>query len=254
MNREIGTIVKNLIQAGNTAEAVEMIRGVKDYHDAERIAVALLDDQSSTPELLDVALQAFLDSREDRYQEHGYWVHSLSHFTNRLWARRLDGWIKKFNEVAFKGANELRDSNCSSRLVDDFAKFAKFTDDPAEFHLSSDNLRWMEWKYAGCAKVRIEAGRFETEEAFLRWKLGQSEAYKCNSVNDVTIVSVEPVLATGQRLQELGADAVEVSVLVKGLLTSHLSQLEKAITSSSSDWSREMLEKAAQRVRAALAQ
>ena len=169
-------IVKNLIEAGKMAEAIEAIRGVKDYHDAEELVFLVLKDEASTPELLEATLEAFLNSRENRYRQHGYWVHSLSHFTKHLWERRMDGWIKKFNEVAFKGAKELHDPNCSDWLVGDFGGYAKFDDDPAEFHLTLSNLEWMDWKYSAYAKARIEAGRFESEEAFLRWKLGQFEA------------------------------------------------------------------------------
>ncbi|MBI4708708.1 MAG: hypothetical protein HY764_00710 [Candidatus Portnoybacteria bacterium] len=162
--------LKGLIHDGQTDRAIEMVRSVKDYIEGENFVLTVLSEDKSTPELLEAALETFLAARENRRNKHGGWVHSLSHFTQILWERRMDGWIKKFNEVSFKGANELDDSNCSDRLVYNFACNAKFNDDPADFALTPENLRWMDWD-AGYPKARIEAGRFESEEAFLRWKI-----------------------------------------------------------------------------------
>jgi hypothetical protein len=246
--------LKGLIQNGQIDRAIEMVRSTDDYHEGESFVFTVLREEKSTPELVEAVLEAFLGTRENRYQWHGYWVHSLSHFTKILWERRMDGWIKKFNEVSFKGANELRDSNCSDRLVGDFSSYAKFDDDPADFALTPENLRWMNWEYAAYSKARIEAGRFESEEAFLRWKLHRPETHTAFDYDAQTdLVNIKGIRSLVQKLQELGADASEFNGLERDLLTKQLSKLEAELPAATQDWQRERLEKGIQKTRAALA-
>ncbi len=168
--------LKGLIQTGQIDRAIDMVRNTTNYHEGEGFVFTVLYEEKSEPELVEAALEAFLKCRENCYGQHGYWVHSLSHFTELLWERRMDKWIKKFNEVAFTGANELGDSRCSLRLVVNFSRFAKFNDDPADFGITNESLRWAhksEWEYPlyAYAKKRFDAGRFESEEVFLKWKI-----------------------------------------------------------------------------------
>lgn len=232
--------LKELIQNGRIDQvmgipfSIEMVRSAEDYEEGESFVLTVLREEKSTPELVEEVLEAFLGTRENRYRHHGYWVHSLSHFTEILWERRLDGWIKKFNEVSFKGANELGDSNCSDRLVGDFGRYAKYDDDPADFHLMPENLRWMDWNYAAYAKARIEAGRFESEEAFLRWKLHRPETHIALDLDldydaQMDLVNLDGIRSIVQRLQELGADTSEFDGLERDLLTKQLSKLEREL-------------------------
>lgn len=246
--------LKGLIQNGQIDRAMDMVRNVKDYHEGEAFVFAVLGEEKSTSELVGAVLEAFLGTRENRYQQHGYWVHSLSHFTEILWERRMDGWIKKFNEVSFKGANELRDSNCSDRLVGDFGSNAKFDDDPVDFALTPENLRcWMDWEYAAYSKARIEAGRFESEEAFLHWKLHRPETHTAFDYDAQTdLVNIEGIRSLIQKLHELGADTSEFNGLERNLLTQQLSELEVKLSAATQDWQRERLEKGIQKTRAAL--
>lgn len=241
-----------LIQNRQINQATEMIRSAEDYNEGEEFVFTVLHEEKSTPELIEVALESFLGTRENRHPQHGYWVHSLSHFTEILWERRMDRWIKKFNEVSFRGANELRDPNCSNRLVYEFGNYAKFDDDPADFYLTPDNLRWMDWEYAAYSKIRIEAGCFESEEAFLRWKLHHPEAYtafNCNAQTD--LVNIKAVRHLIQKLQEIGADTSEFNGFEKNLLSKQLSELEAKLPAAQ-DWQRELLEKEIRETRAAL--
>lgn len=175
--------LRGLIQNGLTDQAIEMVRSAK-YDEGEAFVFTVMREEKSTPELVEAVLEVFLGARINRCPNHGCWVHSLSHFTDILWKRRMDKWIKKFNEVSFKGANELCDPNCSNRLVSDFEQYAKYDDDPVDFHLTPENLRWMDWEYAAYSKARIEAGRFDTEEAFLRWKLSWLEGNIQTAIHD----------------------------------------------------------------------
>lgn len=245
--------LENLVKNGKTDQAIELIRSTRDCHDGENFVVTVLREEKSTPELVEAVLEAFLSTRKNCFHQHGYWVHSLSHFTKILWERRMDGWIKKFNEVAFKGANELQDPNCSGRLVYDFGNFAKFNDDPADFGLTPENLRWMDVEYITYSWARIEAGRFESEEAFLRWKLHRPEAhFAFDSEAQTNLVDLDGIRASVRRLQELGADTSEFNGLERDLLIRQLSELEKQLPTTTQDWEREWLEKGIQKTRAAL--
>ena len=252
--------LRGLVQNGQIDRAIEMVRSTDDYHEGERFVFTVLCEVKSTPELVEAVLEAFLGTKPGHAHSYNYggghsgWVHSLSHFTKILWERRMDGWIKKFNEVSFKGANELGDSNCSDRLVDDFGSHAKFYDEPADFALTPENLRWMDWKYAAYSKARIEAGHFESEEAFLRWKLRRPEMHIAFDYEAQTdLVNIEGIRSFIQQLQELGADTSEFNGLEKDLLTKQLSELEAKLPAATQGRQRERLEKRIQKTRAALA-
>jgi hypothetical protein len=285
--------LKDLIHNGQIDRAIEIVRSAADFMEAERFVLTVLSEEKSTPELVEAVLEVFLLTRVNRYPEHGLWVHSLSHFTEILWERRLDGWLKKFYGIAFKGANELHDPLCCDRLVRYFGMYAKFSDDPADFALtpenmnwmnwdlamhfaryakSSDNpadfalppknvhsIKWMEWKVDSYVKARIEAGRFDSEEAFLRWKLRRPETYTTFDYDAQTIlVNVDEIQSIIQQLQDLGADTSEFKGLERNLLTmltKRLGQLEvelREVTERDPDWRRKGLKIAIQKTRAAL--
>lgn len=246
--------LKSLIQSGQIDRAIEMVQDVKDHRDSELFVFTVLNEENSTPELVEATLEAFLGTRKNRSPEHGYWVHSLSHLTKTLWKRRMDSWIKKLYEVALKGANELQNYNCCDRLAIDFAYYSEFDDDPADFALTPENLCRIDWKYATYAKARIEAGRFESEEAFLCWKLRQPEThivFDCDTQTD--LVNLDGIRSLIQRLQELGIDTSEFNGLEKNLLVKRLNELEKELLVTTKDWQRERLKKAIQKTREALA-
>jgi len=226
--------LKELIKTGQTDQVIEMIQGARGYEEGENFVFAVLGEEKSTPELVEVVLETFLKTRRNRYEEHGYWVHSLSHFTKILWERRMDEWIKKFNEVAFKGAQELGNFNCCDRLVNDFGKYAtKWDDDPADFHLTPENLCRIKisWEYFMEAKARIEAGRFKSEEDFLCWKLRQP--LKTHMVHNeevrMHLVNINEIRSIIWRLQEFGADTSEFNDLERKLLTEYLAKLEETL-------------------------
>lgn len=164
-----------MIRTGNEFDA----RGILfdptlDYAQREELVKATLNEKGASDDLIEVALWNFLFRKPKTALEHGYWVHSLSHFTKTLWQRRsrwaVEDCLKDLMQAAFQGALELGDANCCNRLVNDFVKNAKWDDDPAAFHLTPENLTWMDWKWFPGAKERIQARRFASEEAFLAWK------------------------------------------------------------------------------------
>lgn len=124
--------LKELIKSGQSEKALELAKSPVDYQESEDFVFAVLKAEVVNDELLDAALEAFLNTRENWDPKHGYWVHSLSHFTKDLWKLRKLAWIKRLSEVSFKGANELGDTNCSGRLVYDFDEHALWSDHPVE--------------------------------------------------------------------------------------------------------------------------
>lgn len=248
--------LESLIQKGQFSQAIDLVRSVDHYREGENLVFTVLKAEQSAPELVEAVLEAFLATRENCYQQHGGWVHSLSHFTKRLWKRRMDSWIKRFNEVAFKGANELRDSNCSDRLVGDFVDCAQWDDDPATFGLTPENLRWMKRDgYTQYWWARIEAGRFESEEAFLRWKLHQPKMQTAFDYDAQTeLVDTKRIQSLIQKLQELGADTSEFAGFEESLLTKQLADLEAELPATKEDWKVERLKKGIEKTHMALAQ
>jgi hypothetical protein len=94
-----------------------------NYEDTEQMVIAVLRAENFTlevhQEVLEAVLTAFFNSREENHPtRHGYWVHSLSHFVDKLWELGMMDWIKKFHEAAITGAKELNEPNCLDRLLE----------------------------------------------------------------------------------------------------------------------------------------
>lgn len=246
-----------MIENGQFSQAIELVRSVKQYQDGELFVFVVLKakDPTASEKLVEAVLEAFLATRENRYEKHGYWVHSLSHFTKHLWERRMVAWIKRFNDVAFKGANELHDPNCCDRLVGEFASHANWDDDPVAFGLTSDSLRWMKPnEYNEYSRARIESGKFASEEAFLRWKVRQPRTqFSFDFDAQMDLVNIAGIRQIIGRLQELGADVSEFSDLMESLLTTQLAKLETELPTAREDWRVERIKKGIEKTRAALA-
>lgn len=178
MSRE--TDLAMLIKGGKTTEAAAMARTPADYHEGELFVITALgrDPAVIAPaEVLDAALEGFLGTRQHSNPAHGYWVHSLSHFTEQLWRLRLMEWLKRLHEAAFLGANQLGDINCSNRLVVDYEAYARWDDDPAALGYTTEGLAWtatVNTKYIAGALGRIRACPFADEAAYLQWKADQA--------------------------------------------------------------------------------
>jgi hypothetical protein len=232
MRNDRSARVKQLLKDGNYEHAEKLIVAAFDYHEAELFVLAVLRHESAPAELLEAALEAFLDSREHRYQQHGFWVHSLSHFTDWLWERRMLDWIKRFNEVAFRGATELWDSKCSDRLIGDFARYARWDDDPADFHITPENIEWMKWKYFEDAKKRIEAAPFASEAAYISWELkALGPPTKFDYEAQTSLLDIEALQAKITRLQELGENVDDLQDLAKATLDQQVEKFTADLTS-----------------------
>lgn len=242
-----------------------------DYNAGEKHVYETLRG-NPLPEQLDKALEVFVGTKPKTAGSrnygggHGGWVHSLSHFTEDLWKLgRLD-WVKRLNEIAFNGANELGDSNCCERLVSDFTNYATFDLDPAEFHLTPDDLRWMNWnEYHEYDKARIEHGRFESADDLQRfkllWELRHPKTFiEYSNEGQNYLVSVNKLRSTLQALEALGVDISEFDGLERRLLHAKLAELEAEMVAIPSkypelkiqQWNQERLQKAIDMTKSAL--
>lgn len=248
-----------LLENGEFAKAIQLIKNMRDYHEGELFVHKVFNSQKTTPELIDAVLNAFLKTKPNYPRNyyrggHGGWVHSLSHFTRDLWTNGLYEWIKKFNQAAFQGANELRDTNCSDRLLCDFAKYAKIGDDPADFHITPENIRWVKWeKHTIHAKNRIENSPFASMLDYLNWRLRQTyELIRYDNDFRVEMVDSQKIRSLLKEIQELGGDVSEFANLEKNLLQQRLSELEAELPKAEKDWRKEWIEKAINKIRADL--
>lgn len=193
-------VFKRALLNKNFPDAFVIISASESYQEVGHYVYVALSFRSSQ-KILEASLQKFFDLRiteptEQFLREHIPWINSkvyfhftaktatwkhcrvsphewtksLSDFTGKLWDQRRVEWIKRFYEAAFFGANELEDPGYSDRLILDFAKYARWDDNPADFHIIPENIRWMDWRCNEKARLRIEHGPFESEEAFLQWK------------------------------------------------------------------------------------
>lgn len=246
--------LRSLIQNNHIEEALEIIRKATNCHKSGINTFIVLNEENSTPNMIEEILTSFFNTRENGIPKHRIWVHSLAYFTHLLWKRRLINWIKRFYKVAFKSANELGDTTCSDRLINDFVQLSKWDDNPAHFHLTLENLDWMDWceEYTKYLKARIEAGRFETEESFLRWKLQNMPKTKWDNDAQSILIDINTFRSIIQRLRDLGVDMTELSNFEENLLRSKLSELERERQITTLDSRRECLEIGIQKTREAL--
>ncbi len=140
----------------------------------ENFATLALQDPDDT-EKIETRLQAFLQVHETSKPNHGYWVHSLSHFDERLWELGLLDWIKRLYGVAFRTALQLGDWNCCDRLLYQFFQRAPWDADPQEYGLSKNTVKmFIKEEMAGRdsppLRERIELAPFASEEVYQAWK------------------------------------------------------------------------------------
>ena len=169
--------IRDQINRVNSDDAQASISYLHDYILEEKI-VDLVLRECCKLEVIETALKCFARSQPKNPNEHGYWVHSLSHFTSALWQRRteasFDTLLKDLYFRAFDGAVKTGNYNCCVRLIRDFSNYADWDDDPAAFHLTPDVLKGIkeiEWvKSDEPIKALINHGPFKSGAEFEAWK------------------------------------------------------------------------------------
>lgn len=250
--------LKGLMKAGKTAEAVALAGQAVGYNEGEGFVFAALREEGTTPELLEAALEGFVGTRLNFDPYHGYWVHSLSHFTKELWTRRMLSWIKRLNEIAFRGALELGDVTCCDRLVEDLERHGLWSDAPEDVGLIPENLAWLKVdEYRRCVKARIDAGAFASEADYVAWRLRQLETWKKvewfadgYEHSSVPLTRVQTLIA---QLDALVDDIAEFKTMFEVKLREQLARYEAARSKVKDPRFREMLEQSISNTRTVLA-
>jgi hypothetical protein len=94
-------------------------------------------DLSFLPEIIG----RFIKMRKNLRAHHGYWVHSLSHFDEKLWQLKQYKLLKKLYMEAIQGAIETEDLNCLGRILYVFEKnYTSQKGAREEFGLSLENI------------------------------------------------------------------------------------------------------------------
>jgi len=246
----VATTLMEMIDRGEIKSAIGLVAKPDDHHDAEDMVITVLNHEQSSTELIEAAMEAFYQSHQNKYNEHGEWVHCLSHFIGALWEKRQIKWIKILMATAFRGANELHSTVCCDRLVNNFGKYARFDDDPTDFYCTPENLGWLDWECMDYAKARIEAGKFPDEGAFLNWQLAQP----CHQTDfhfesQMKLVDVAGLQIKISRLRELGLDTESHKLFINNLLIKQLDKLKKDRDEAVHEWQLKRIKIALQKTR-----
>jgi len=238
--------LREIIQEGLIDVAIKMIRSAKNWQDVLHFVQEVLTEKKSTPELIEAALQVFINTRNTHYkefiksdEEHTIWVHSLSHLMRYLWERRLVEWIARLNDTAFRGAITSKEFYCSNRLVTDFTHYSKWDDDPADFQITPEilDILSIHTSISEYDKARVKAGRFQSEETYLRWKLQQPESYAHFDTDlQIYLIEIDELRLIINRLNELGVDNSEFRDFEKDLLTKQLDDLNAKSSANTKDY------------------
>ena len=245
---------KRLLNDGDIDLAISVVQSTDDCDEADNFVQYALSEDGSTPDLVDAALESFLKTHKHDFRSHGRWVHSLSHFTKKLWERRMTEWLKQLYEDALKWSHEVNNFNCCDRLVRDFGECSYYEDAAEDFGLTPESLSWMEWNpYLTYTKARIEAGYFDSEADFVSWKLQRLDAHLAwDTETQCELFDVEGFRFTVQHLQELGGDTSKCEALERKMLEKCLTDLEEELSSTEKEWKLEGLQKGIQKIRATL--
>ncbi len=209
--------LKQLLDGKLSDEALVLIRSAADYLEAEEFVHEVSQQEVLNQPLLEAALQAFYDAQPVQAKMygkggHGSWTHSLSHFVEALWLFRSTEWLMKLHKRAIEEAKKDDDKNCCDRLFYAFPKESQWDDDPAAFSLSPENFAYIfkgvKLSETGLlVKARLEAGKFPTKEAYLRFKMAHAGNFFSEHDRSVQCYMIKP-----EKLAELEAELVECSV------------------------------------------
>lgn len=238
---------RKAIEAKCYDEALKLIDHAPDLIECEMILSYCLWKHKIPHRVLDAALQAFMDVHDRPSVRHGAWVHSLCHLLWAMWPRRMTGWIKKFYEISFRGARELGEPTCCDRLIDRFTLYAKWSDDPVKFSLTSENIdslgsEVLSWLMPH-SRSRIREGPFQSDASFLRWQIMHPESFYERHDTEIPNVSFTRLHSRIKRLSKKGTDTQEFIEMEKQLVADQLRQLTKLLDKSEYEWETKQIAK-----------
>jgi hypothetical protein len=241
---EIETKLTQHVQSGQIQPAIAFVSSTASYHTSENMVSVALGIEKCPQEVIDAALEGFIKTRQDG--NHGSWVHSLSHFTSKLWVLGLKTWIKRLNDITFAGDNKLGASNCSDRLLGDFSQHASWDTVPAEYGYTEENLRWADPSNERMSYDlgRIKASPFKSEAESIRFDLGWPSRFTTSAewtkeYGQPYMVDVQKVRDTVKKLNELGDDTSDLANVEETIIRQFMATIEKEIASAEPGWNRE---------------
>jgi len=241
---DIETTIMQHVQSGRIQPAIAFVSSTGSYHTSESMVSVALGIEKCPQEVIDAALEGFVQTRHS--VNHGSWVHSLSHFTSKLWVLGLKTWIKRLNDITFAGDNELGASNCSDRLLGDFSKHASWDTVPLEYGYTEENLRWADSSNERMAYDlgRIKASPFKSEAESIRFDLGWSGRFTTmveytKEYGQPVMVDVQKVRDTVKKLNELVDDTSDLANIEETIIRQFMATIEKEIAVAGPGWNRE---------------
>ena len=206
--------------------------------------------------MIDAVLEGFASTRPTWGSGHGSWVHSLSHFTGKLWELEQIEWFKNLSKIAFDGALELHNFNCCERLIGDFFRNTEWDADPKDFYITSALITSCE--YVGEKHLeQFKLAPFASENAFIEWNARWNLANPTRRHNfeaQEYILHLEGIAKNIKKLSDLGIDVSEFDGLAKRLLDKQLAKFEEKLSTAPTDEAPWIAERAKEGIKATKAQ
>jgi len=214
--------------------ALRLIGKIKGYGYVENYVHIALDENvfRKSPEFISKVLRYFVDQREDICSQHGYWVHSVSHFYSQLWKLGMKKETREFSKISINGALELGDSNCLSRLLGVFFKESSYDDNPDDFGINEKVISlWGHPKEY--EKARIKTKTFINEYSYLSWQLIFADCPVITSFTSeyqLGLIDKKNVCGLIERLRKIDPDyPLDSEIVFKKLYKKQYERLEKEL-------------------------
>ncbi len=131
-----------------------------------------LHDPDVPKDLQSAILQKFLDSQDNYSRDSSRWEHDLRAVTPDMWRLLLIDWLERFYKAAFRKSDQSHVSMYKLQLIHQFADYANWSDDPAKFGLSVDNLpEDAPFRDRSFVISSLKKFPFSSEVDYLRWKI-----------------------------------------------------------------------------------
>jgi len=226
------------LRAGDKDAALAMLRPTLDCTEAEEYVHLTLNYAQRDTDLLRATLTTFEASRIPAAEQHAYWVHSLSHFDEKLWRFGEVAWLKTAYQTAFSGAHQLGNFSCCDNLLYTFAYYAPWSEDPAEYGVDLSTLPFITWdRWNHHVKQRLEASPFSSELEFCRFLLHNPEFLREDRRHD--IINLARVRTLVLRQAEAGNDVAELLKSEDSLLRQELARARMRVERADTDYQRE---------------
>lgn len=134
---------------------------------------------NDTPKtVVDAVLELFLSTASSSDSSaHQTWVHSLSHFTEKLWELRQVEWLQRLYKAAVSDSRSTENWNCVDRLVREFVELGEFSDRASDFGLGEEIVESMYWNGSAASVkerefilARVRADAFPTLDEWEAWR------------------------------------------------------------------------------------